>query len=173
MDGVPSALEVNPKLDLLMELLDETLPQGKVLVVNEFVYSGDIIAEALRKRKIKFARLYGGTKDKAGELRKFTSDKSCKVFVMNSQSGGRGINLQMAHQLVVYEASPSYRTYQQVIGRCHRQGQTEKTFIFDLVARHTVEERIQAFLREGLDIVTSLLQPGGMELLRPTRRIVL
>ncbi|MFH1738369.1 MAG: SNF2-related protein [bacterium] len=164
LSGEPSALAANPKLDSLMELIDELPEDEKLVVFNEFVWTGNQIVAALKERKIKSARLYSGTKDKQGELRWFMENESCRVFVVNSQSGAMGLNLQAAHYVVFYESPVSPIVRQQAEARCRRQGQEQTVFVYDLFARHTVDQKIMRFLAEGKDLFTALVE-GGVKLL--------
>lgn len=157
IDGNPSPLKENPKLDVLMELIDE-LPDGeKMVVFNEFIFSGSEIARSLKDRGIKHARLYSGTRDKRAELRKFNDDPKCKIFVVNSQSGSQGLNLQVAPYVIFYEAPVSPIVRQQAEARCHRQGQSKTVFLYDIFARCTIDEKILRFLREGKDLFKALV----------------
>jgi hypothetical protein len=167
LGGEPSALAENPKLDTLMEMLNELPEDEKIVIFNEFVFSGDQIAHALKDRGITAARLYSGTKDKQGELRRFVGDPKVRAFVVNSQSGAHGLNLQESgcKYVAFYESPVSPIVRQQAEARVWRQGQDRTVFIYDLVARHTVDEKILKFLAEGRDLFTALVE-GGTKLLK-------
>jgi SNF2 family DNA or RNA helicase len=164
IDGKPSPLKENPKLDALMELVEELPVDDKLVVFNEFVASGDFISAALKERGIKHARLYSGTRDKRAELRRFLDDPQCRVFVVNSRSGAMGLNLQVAHYVAVYESPVSPIVRQQAEARCLRQGQKETVFIYDLLCRGTVDSKILGFLAEGRDLFRALVE-GGLRVL--------
>src|SRR5262249_48725752 len=55
--------QVNPKLELLMELVREVPEDRKCVIFYEFNFSGAKISEALKKEKLKHGWLHGGTKD--------------------------------------------------------------------------------------------------------------
>ena len=168
--GKPSPLTANPKLDALMELIDELPETEKLVVFNEFLHSGDVIVDALKERGIGHARLCSKTTDKGGELRRFLNDPPCRVFVVNSQSGALGLNLQTAHYVAVYESPVSPIVRQQLEARCLRQGQTETVFIYDLVCKNTIDQRILGFLAEGRDLFRALVE-GGLGVLKDRRRL--
>ncbi len=171
IDGTPSPLTENPKLDALMGLIAELPEDDKLVVFNEFVVSGKIITTALQDRGITSARLYSGTKDKPGELRRFLNDPKCRVFVVNNQSGALGLNLQnAAHYVVFYESPCSCIVRQQAEARCHRQGQNDTVFIYDLICKNTVDQRILSFLNEGKDIIKALIGQG-VKVLQPRSRL--
>jgi non-specific serine/threonine protein kinase len=165
IDGVPSPLASNPKLELFCNLLDELPPNEKVVVFNEFIYSGDLLEAELASREIGTARLYSKTRSKSQQLLRFLEDDDCRVFLVNSQSGAQGLNLQQAPYVVFYESPVSPIVRQQAEKRCHRPGQDKRVFVYDLVARRTVEEKILRFLAEGKDLFAALVE-GGLGILR-------
>lgn len=150
----------NPKLELLLSLIAELPEDEKFLVFHEFIPSGEIIAEALQKEKINVARVWGGVKDKVGEVRKFQSDPTCRALVANSKSGGTGINVQMARYSFFYESPTSPITRSQAEGRTRRKGQkSDKVIFYDLCMRKTVDEKILEYIAEGKDLFDAIV--GG------------
>jgi SNF2 family DNA or RNA helicase len=148
----------NPKLDMLEELLLDVPSTSKVVIFNEFQKSGDMICARLKKLKIKHSRLYGGTKDKEKARDKFLNDKKCKVFVVNSQSGGVGLNLQIANYCVSYESPVSPIVRKQAEKRCHRDGSERTVFFYDIVMRDSVDEKILEYLEEGKDLFEAIVE---------------
>ena len=170
VEGKPSPLAKNPKLEALLELIDELPSNEKLVVFNEFVWSGDQIVYELKRRKIKSARLYSGVRDKCGQLRRFMEDPACQVFVVNSQSGAQGLNLQMAHYVCYYESPVRPIVRQQSIARCRRQGQKETVFAYDLFCKNTVDQKILRYLAEGKDLFEALVE-GGVKILQNCGRL--
>lgn len=148
----------NPKLEALIDLLQGTPEDSKVIIFHEFIHSGSIIAKELDKLKIRYTRLYGGTKDKIGAKNEFIKDKNVKVFLVNSKSGGTSLNLQVANYAIYYESPVSPIIRKQSEKRIWRTGQTKRTYIYDLVVRHSIEERILGFIAEGKNLFKALLE---------------
>jgi SNF2 family DNA or RNA helicase len=165
VDRKPSPLAANPKLDGLMELVDELPKNEKVVIFHDFIFSGDQISQALAARKIKCARLYSKVRNKAAELRKFNGDPKCRAFVVNSASGAQGLNLQVARFVMYYEYPVPVRIYQQSRRRCLRQGQERTVFLYGMFCRHTVDEKIMQFLAEGRDLFRAVVE-GGVNVLQ-------
>lgn len=148
----------NPKLDELLGILDEIPKTAKVIVFNEFIYSGDIICKALTKNKIRHVRLYGATKDVQGVLDTFKNDPQCQVMVSNIKSGGVGLNLQHAQYAIYFEIPVSTIDREQSLKRIHRAGSTfDRTFYYDLVMRGTMDEKLLLYLQNGQDLFKSLV----------------
>jgi len=146
------------KLDTLVDLINNTPPEDKVVVFVDFIESGAIIAERFKKEKITFERLYGGTKDKGAVKNEFNTNPKCKVLIANIKSGGTGVNLQIANYVILYELPVSSIDYTQAIERCHRPGQNKNVFIYNFITKNTVEEKIMTFIKEGRDVFKSLIE---------------
>lgn len=148
----------NAKLETLLELIENTPEESKIVVFLDYVKSGDIICDALKKRKIKFERLYGGTKDKIGTKNRFIDDPKIKVLVTNTKSGGVGLNLQVANYAVFYELPLSNIDYLQAVKRVHRTGQSKRTFIYHLITKNSLEEKLMGYIINGQDLFKALIE---------------
>jgi SNF2 family DNA or RNA helicase len=148
----------NPKLDMLEELLLDTPPSSKVVVFYEYIKSGELISQRLKKLKIKHSTLGGQTKNKEKARDTFLKDEKCKIFVVNSKSGGVGLNLQVANYCIFYESPVSPIIRKQAEKRCHRTGSKKTVFFYDIVAQGTVDEKILAYLKEGKDLFEALVE---------------
>lgn len=151
------AFDENPKLDALFQLLTEIPENSKIIIFNDFIFSGDRIAEGIAKLKIMFARLYSGTKDSHAELRKFLDEPKCRILLCNAKSGAYGLNLQIANYLIFYESPVSGIVRMQAFARPLRASQTKTVFFYDIVSQGTIEERIVAWGRQGKDYMQAVL----------------
>lgn len=158
IDGNDVQFDDNPKLEELLSLIESSPEESKIVVFLDFIKSGDIVCRALEKNKIKFERLYGGTKDKIDTKNRFLNDKKCKVFVANIRSGGTSLNLQVANYVVFYELPYSNIDYMQALKRVHRIGQDKKVFVYSLVVKNSIEEKIEKYLKEGKDIFKAIIE---------------
>jgi SNF2 family DNA or RNA helicase len=150
--------ETNPKLDMLMSLIEGLSPRDKMVVFHQFTYSGDMIAKRLKEAKIGFARLYGKTKDPDAELVRFQGNK-CQVFVLQNDSGGFGLDrLKVARYGVYYESPISTVLRVQTGRRIRRQGSDHsRVFIYDLVVPDTVDAQILDAHAKGIDLFASIV----------------
>lgn len=144
-----------PKVDALFELIEEAGDE-KVVVFHDFILTGDRLEDELKKKKLKYARLYSRTKDKKATLRRFKKSRRCRILLVNNQSGALGLNLQVARYVVFYESPVPPIIRAQAEKRCHRPGQTERVFYYDLYIRGSVEQKILRALDKGLDFMQAL-----------------
>lgn len=150
-------LSSNPKLDLLVDLIENTQKDSKIVVFLDFIKSGELVYERLRKEKIKSLRLFGGTKDKK-EVKNDFINKDYKVLIANTKSGGTGLNLQAASYVMYYELPLSSIDYTQSYKRVHRTGQSKNVFIYSLIAKNSVEEKVEKYLSLGKDIFSAIIE---------------
>jgi SWI/SNF-related matrix-associated actin-dependent regulator of chromatin subfamily A member 5 len=96
-------------------------------------------------RGISYYRLDGNTSlDEREEfIQEFTSGKSEKtVFLISTRAGGLGINLMTANHVILYDSDWNPQVDLQAMDRCHRIGQTKNVYVYRLISRETVEEKI-------------------------------
>lgn len=127
-------LKSNPKLDELVKLL-QTEITGKCIVYHNFVAVGQAIEERLRKANIKYRSVRGEIVDKSKQIDDFQKKDDVKVLVAHPQSGGEGLNLQMANVVIFVDQIYTGATgREQCIGRVWRKGQGEICVIIDLMS---------------------------------------
>lgn len=147
----------NPKVEALIERLEEMPPRRKALVFHEFRLSGDYLEEALTAAKISYVRLSGGMGKKArGVQDEFRADPGIRVF-LSSSAGGLGLNLQAASYCHFFETPASCITREQEEKRCHRIGQERTVFYHDYVVRGGISEKLLGYLQEGKDLMVALI----------------
>lgn len=155
-DRLKIAFDENPKLDGLCELVEEMSPDCKMVVFHNYTYTNELISNRLKKLKIGHARIWGGQKDKLGELRRFRDDPNCTVMILNSQSGSSSLNLQFANYVVFFE-QPTALNRSQGEARVWRSGQLKHVFIYDLFIMGTLDEDNYRDNKEGRDTLHELM----------------
>ena len=131
----------NPKLLELEDLLKEI--DEKVIIFHAFVAEGREIENLCKRNKWKYASLRSEIKDKNQEIELFQNDPSVKVLIAHPQSGGEGLNLQMARIGIFYSLGfTGHLKRQQAEGRIYRAGQNKSCIFIDLVAKNSMDEHI-------------------------------
>ncbi|MGH7868956.1 MAG: helicase-related protein, partial [Candidatus Dormibacteraceae bacterium] len=143
----------NPKLDRLLQIVDEAPLTSKLVVFHEYIFTGELIRAAMKKAEVEYAELWGGTKDAAKQLRRFLDDPKCRVLVANYVAGGESGNYQeVANYVIFYETPPEPIMRKQAVKRVYRGGQKKRSYIIDLVLPNSIDERILAALEKGQDL---------------------
>lgn len=145
----------NEKIAILAELLEGYDDDKKLVIFAEFKYSIGVIAELLKKMKIKYVILDGDQKDKT-IWRKFQSDKKIRVIVCQYQTASAGIDLFASDTIIYYEPTLRSNTLEQSRDRIHRTGQVNKCSYIHLLTKGTVEVDIYRALSGYSDFSEAL-----------------
>ncbi len=138
--GLPSA-----KLELLMELLMETLDSGhKVLLFSQFTGMLQIICKSLENMGVPYEYMDGSTRDRAARIDHFNQDDEVKVFLLSLKAGGVGLNLTSADTVILYDPWWNPAAEAQATDRTHRIGQTRSVNCVRLAVHNSIEERVLA-----------------------------
>lgn len=144
-------LKTNPRLDALMQLVENTNPH-KIIIFSVFRNNYETIRKALDKRKIKYVEIHGGvsTKKKLEAVDIFNDLKNdVRVCVANPASGGVGVNLKAAKYTAFYTRNFSMKDFEQSKARNFRAGSIdlhEKITHYNFVTPDTIDESILAAL---------------------------
>jgi SNF2 family DNA or RNA helicase len=149
---------VNPKLDVLDEFLDDLLanPTSKVIIWANFTAELDDLEGLIKKKKLGYVRVDGTNSHKMSDMEDiFQQDPQCRVFLGQIKTG-IAVTLTAAKYTVYYSRSWSLEDWLQSRNRNYRIGQTEKTVIYHLCARRTVETQQITALKVKRDISSTL-----------------
>ena len=150
----------NNRIQELVNVLEET--DGKVIIWA--VYSHDI--QAIERKlgdiygKESVATYYGDTKDNIRQsiVDNFMDpDSDLRFFVGNPKTGGYGLTLTSSHTVVYYSNDYSLEVRLQSEDRAHRIGQTSKVTYVDLMAEHTIDEKIVKALNNKIDLASQVM----------------
>ena len=146
------------KLDALSDILDSAADQGqKTVVMARFIPELNDIEALLQKKKIPYAVVRGGVKDRAAEVARFQNDQECRVFVGQIAAAGLGITLTAANMMVFYSLDYSMSNFDQAKARIHRVGQTKRCHYIYLVCTGTVDRKVLRSLRSKVDLARMLV----------------
>jgi superfamily II DNA or RNA helicase len=120
--------------EFLRAQLEEWYGNGTVVLIN-----GDM-------------KLEGKTPEADSKLRSqqlFRDDPEVR-FLVSTEAGGEGINLQFCHILVNYDLPWNPMRYEQRVGRVYRYGQQNVVHIYNLKNRDTIEETVRSYFDQRL-----------------------
>lgn len=156
-DGMVNTVS-RAKLDALSDIIDSAMAEDKKLVIMaRFVPELDDIQELLEKKKIGYAVVRGGVKDRDNEIHRFQYDDRCRVFVGQIAAAGLGITLTAASTMVFYSLDYSMSNFEQAKARIHRAGQKENCHYIYLVCRGTVDRKVLYALRQKTNLAKMLV----------------
>ena len=126
------------------DLLDEVLEgnqRANTLIVYNFV-------EELAELKRRYPGRLWTLDDGADVIARWNAGK-IPLLAVHPKSAGHGLNLQGSCNHMIFLSLPwSLELYEQVVGRIHRGGQTKEVWVYVLLTRDTIDERIWAALAD-------------------------
>ena len=140
--GLKTKAPSSAKLVTLMEMLEELLAEGRsILLFSQFTSMLALIESELETRGIAFAKLTGTTRDRKKPIAQFQSGE-VKLFLISLKAGGTGLTLTAADTVIHYDPWWKPAVENQATDRAHRIGQVKPVFVYKLIAKGTLEERI-------------------------------
>lgn len=147
-----------PKFEVLLETLETLQAEGhKALVFSQFVVTLKLLKRELDERKIKYVYLDGQTPNRQSRVDQFQNDPSFPFFLISLKAGGVGLNLTAADYVIHLDPWWNPAVEMQASDRAHRIGQDKPVFVYKIIARDTVEEKILQLQEKKRALVKSLI----------------
>ena len=149
----------NNRIDELIDLLYEI--EGKVVIWGHWQKDMSQIIKAITKEygEDSVVDYYGLTpkEERQSNIEKFQNDPKCRFFVGTPATGGYGITLTAASNMIYYSNGYNLETRQQSEARIDRIGQKYPMTYIDIICEKTVDERIVKALRKKINIATQVM----------------
>ncbi len=151
------------KIDRVRELLkqiDQENPGARVLFFTEYRRTQEFLRAQLEEWYGDGTvvlingdmKLEGKTPEADSKLRSqqlFRDDPKVR-FLVSTEAGGEGINLQFCHVLVNYDLPWNPMRYEQRVGRVYRYGQQKVVHIYNLKNIGTIEDTVRSYFDQRL-----------------------
>jgi superfamily II DNA or RNA helicase len=148
------------KLIDLMQMIEDLLEEKrKILVFSQFTSMLELIEEELEARDIPYAILTGETRDRGAQVAAFQQG-AVPIFLISLKAGGVGLNLTAADTVIHYDPWWNPAAENQATDRAWRIGQDKPVFVYKLIAKGTLEEKIQLLQQKKADLAQSVLADG-------------
>lgn len=151
-------LKTNPKVDALMELIDEIDDKEQIVIWSARKNIISAVTERLKEEGITYC-LYNGDltdKEKEASINAFQKDKTARVCIANQQSCSYGVNFMKDCNYEIYICSNNSveQDYQSRNRLLRAEIKTPK-YAYRICFPGTVEERIYRSLALGKDLIDS------------------
>ena len=157
-DGTTQEINSN-RLDELINVLGEL--EGKVVIWAHWQSDVRQIIKAVVKDfgNNSFVDYYGLTPqdERQQNIKRFQEDDACRFFIGTPQTGGYGITLTAASNMVYYSNGYDLEKRQQSEARIDRIGQEKPMTYIDIICEDTVDERIVKALRKKVNIASQVM----------------
>ena len=146
------------KFEYLKGMLEQIIQEKhRVLLFSQFVDMLDIIKGWLERSGIPYEYLTGKTKDRQAAVENFNNNPNIPIFLISLKAGGTGLNLTGADYVIHYDPWWNPAVEDQATDRAYRIGQTKKVFVYRLITKNTVEEKIQKLKQDKRNLVDSVI----------------
>ena len=150
----------NNRMVELLDVLEEV--EGKVIIWANYVYDIRQIVKAISKKfgEDSIVQYYGAIPADVRQknIENFQDPKSdARFFIGNPQTGGYGITLTAANNVIYYSNGYDLEKRLQSEDRAHRIGQKKSVTYVDFITPKTVDEKIVKALRKKMNIATEIM----------------
>ncbi len=142
----PSYAKVrSAKLEGLIDLVAELKEEGhKILIFSQFVEMLKLIGSTLDGINCSHLMLTGQTQNREELVQQFEKDDTQTAFLLSLRAAGSGLNLTSASYVALYDPWWNPAVEAQAIDRTHRIGQKNTVNAYRLIAKDSVEQKIQS-----------------------------
>ena len=157
-DGTVQQVKSN-RIDELIDVLNEI--EGKVVIWAHWQNDVKQIIKAITDEfdQNSFVDYYGLTpqEERQQNIKRFQEDEDCRFFIGTPQTGGYGITLTAASNMIYYSNGYDLEKRQQSEARIDRIGQEKPMTYIDIICEDTVDERIVKALRKKVNIASQVM----------------
>jgi len=149
----------NNRIKELVDILYEI--EGKVVIWAHWQRDVNLIIKEIVKEFGEGCCVdyYGLTPqdERQENIKKFQEDEKVRFFVGTPQTGGYGITLTAASNMIYYSNGYDLEKRKQSEARIDRIGQTKPMTYIDILAEDTIDEKIVLALRKKVNIATEIM----------------
>jgi SNF2 family DNA or RNA helicase len=132
-----------PRIDALLDVLSRT--PGKVIIWTRYILDADLIMSRLHAHYPNQSVRYDGRTTSAERLKNKErfQEGDARYFIGSPKAGGRGLTLTAAQTAVYYSHYWALEPRLQSEDRIHRIGTTGTVLYISLIAKDTIDEKIE------------------------------
>lgn len=142
--------DVSPRLNALMEVLDET--EHKVIIFVPFKHTIELVSNHLTEKGVTNEIINGevAAKERSNIISRFQTNEFPRVLIIQPQSASHGVTLTAADTVVFWSPVMSVETYLQCVARIDRVGQVNKMTVVHLQGSE-IERKMYQMLQSKID----------------------
>lgn len=150
------------KFQIVQESIQDVVGRGhRVLVFSQFVKSLELLRERFSEYGITSEILTGATRDRQAVVDRFQKKGGAQIFFISLKAGGTGLNLTSADYVVHIDPWWNPSAENQASDRAYRIGQTKTVFVYKMITKDSIEERILQLQERKKNLMQSVIQTEG------------
>ncbi|MDX8047194.1 DEAD/DEAH box helicase [Gracilibacillus sp. S3-1-1] len=148
------------KFEQLKQIIEESRLAGRrVIIFSQFTKMLKLIGNELAIKGRSFFYLDGQTpsEERVALCDRFNTGER-DLFLISLKAGGTGLNLTGADTVILYDLWWNPAVEEQAADRAHRMGQTKTVEVVKLVARGTIEEKMNELQEKKRDLIEEMIE---------------
>ena len=144
-------------VDLVQSIIDNN---EKTLIFTQYKEMGDLLTQIINEECGTMPSFFHGSltvPQRENLIEDFQTNEDRKVMILSLKAGGTGLNLTGADYVIHYDPWWNPAVEDQATDRAYRIGQKKKVFVYRLITKNTVEEKIQKIKGRKRDLVDSVV----------------
>ena len=153
---ISTTVDKSAKLDRAEEIIQEVVESGSKVVI--FSNWTTMVNKAFKRfKKYNPAMITGEVIDRQAEKNKFMEDDTCKVIIGTIGAMGTGYTLTAGTVVIFLDKPFTKAMVDQCADRIYRMGTTKNVLIISLIAKGTVDEKIEAIINRKAKLSDALV----------------
>ncbi|WP_394138616.1 DEAD/DEAH box helicase [Cytobacillus oceanisediminis] len=147
------------KFEQLKRIIEESRLSGRrVLIFSQFTKMLNLIGRELALEGLPFFYLDGQTpSEERVEVCRRYNEGERDFFLISLKAGGTGLNLTGADTVILYDLWWNPAVEEQAADRAHRMGQTNTVQVIKLLARGTIEEKMNELQDKKKNLIEEII----------------
>ncbi|MEH7010824.1 SNF2 helicase associated domain-containing protein [Neobacillus niacini] len=147
------------KFEQLLTIIEESKQAGRrVLIFSQFTKMLQLIGREMDIQELPYFYLDGQTpSEERLELTNRFNAGERDLFLISLKAGGTGLNLTGADTVILYDLWWNPAVEEQAADRAHRMGQTNIVQVIKLVARGTIEEKMNELQEKKRELIEQII----------------
>ena len=147
------------KYEQLLQIVEESRLSGRrVLIFSQFTKMLELIGREMTMRGQTYFYLDGQTpSEERVEICNRFNDGERDLFLISLKAGGTGLNLTGADTVILYDLWWNPAVEEQAADRAHRMGQKNVVQVIKLVARGTIEEKMNELQEKKRELIADII----------------
>lgn len=153
----------NPKLDRVKDMLEEEIiPNGeKAIIFSQWESVTEVYRDALQQYNPIYITGKVDPEDRQKEVSRFQNDPNCKLAIGTIGAMGTGLTLNKASYVFFIDKAWTSGENEQAEDRAHRIGTAGTVTVISMLAKGTLDEDIEEYLRENKDLFDRVVNGKG------------
>jgi SNF2 family DNA or RNA helicase len=155
-------IHTSGKMDALKEMIEQITSEcHKALIFSQFTQMLGIIRDWLNQANISYCYLDGRTRNRPQVIDNFNNSET-PLFLISLKAGGTGLNLTAADYVIHVDPWWNPAVESQATDRAYRIGQDKHVFVYKLITKNSIEEKILKLQERKKELVDGLLSEGSI-----------